>query len=124
MVVADLPTLLSMKAATLVSRCSEKDLYDLLWLFGAFPDRRFADLIELGHEFDAGVNGEALLYSVGSAGLEQAACGFASDFGTPAASVFTSIKQLQRELLGALDRHLTTRAKDTLGDVVRRLRTL
>ena len=121
---ADLPTLLSMKAATLVSRCSEKDLYDLLWLFGAFPDRHFADLIELGHEFDGGVNGEALLYSIGSAGLEQAACGFASEFGMPAAAVFTSIKALRRELLVALDRHLTTRTKDTLGDVVRRIRTL
>lgn len=122
--VADLPTLLSMKAATLVSRCSEKDLYDLLWLFGAFPDRHFADLIELGHEFDGGVNGETLLYSIGSADLEQEACGFASDFGTSAAAVFTSIKDLQRELLVALDRHLTTRTKDTLGDVVRRMRTL
>ena len=122
--VADLPTLLSMKAATLVSRCSEKDLYDLLWLFGAFPDRHFADLIELGHEFDGGVNGEALLYSIGSAGLEQEACGFASDFGTPAAAVFTGIKALRRELLVALDRHLTAQTQDTLGDVMRRIRTL
>ena len=30
-VVAGLPTLFAMKAAALVSRCSEKDLYDLLW---------------------------------------------------------------------------------------------
>ena len=78
----------------------------------------------LAGEVDGGVNGEALLYSIGSAGLEQAACGFASEFGMPAAAVFTSIKALRRELLVALDRHLTTRTKDTLGDVVRRIRTL
>ncbi len=40
------------------------------------------------------------------------------------AAAFTSIKALRRELLVALDRHLTTRTKDTLGDVVRRVRTL
>ena len=119
--VADLPTLLSMKAATLVSRCSEKDLYDLLWLFGAFPDRRFTDLIELGQDFDGGVTGEALVYSIGSAGLEQDACGFAIDFGASAAAVFAGIRKLQRELLAALDRHLTTHTQDTLGDVVRRI---
>ena len=49
-VVAGLPTLFAMKAATLVSRCGEKDLYDLLWLFNAYPDRELSELIELGTE--------------------------------------------------------------------------
>jgi hypothetical protein len=37
-VVADLETLLKMKAATLVSRAGEKDLYDLAWFFEQAPD--------------------------------------------------------------------------------------
>ena len=119
--VADLPTLLSMKAAALVSRCSEKDLYDLLWLFGAFPHRRCSDLVELGRDFDAGVNAETLLFSVGSADLDRDACGFAADFGVSAAAVYARVTALQRELLKALDRRLTERAHTTVGEVVRRI---
>ena len=45
--VADLETLLRQKAATLVSRCSEKDLYDLRWLFGRFSHLTLETLLEL-----------------------------------------------------------------------------
>ena len=74
-VVAGLPALLAMKAAALVSRCSEKDLYDLLWLFDAFPERELAELIELGRTVDRGVTGETLVYRIGSTELDRAACG-------------------------------------------------
>lgn len=122
--VAALPTLLSMKAAALVSRCSEKDLYDLLWLFAAFPHRRCSDLVELGRDIDAGVSAETLLYSIGSADPEQDACGFAADFGVSAAAVYAGITALRRELLQALDRRLTAQAHTTLGEVVRRIERL
>ena len=89
-VVADLLTLFAMKAAALVFRCSEKDLYDLLWLFKAYADRELSDLIELGRRVDAGVNGETLVYAIGSADLERSACGFAVEFGVSDAAVFTA----------------------------------
>ena len=76
-VVAGLPALLAMKAAALVSRCSEKDLYDLLWLCNAFAKRELPELIELARHVDGGVNGESLVYRIGSTELDRDACGFA-----------------------------------------------
>jgi predicted nucleotidyltransferase component of viral defense system len=55
--VASLETLLMTKAATLVSRCGEKDLYDLFWLFEHDPELNFKKLIEQGQKIDGGVNG-------------------------------------------------------------------
>ena len=123
-VVAGLPALLAMKAAALVSRCSEKDLYDLLWLFGAFPERELAELVELGRSADRGVTGETLIYRIGSTELDQAACGFAAAFGTSAATVFSRISALRRDLLRALDLRLSHNATSTLREVVRRMRKL
>lgn len=123
-VVAGLPALLAMKAAALVSRCSEKDLYDVLWLFGAFPERKLTDLIELGRTVDGGVTGETLLYSIGSAELDRAACGFAVEFGASAGAVFSRLRTFRRELVRALELHLDNRSASTLSDVIRRIRTL
>lgn len=122
--VASLPALLAMKAAALVSRCSEKDLYDLLWLFDAFPERELQELIELGRMIDLGVTGETMVYSIGSTELDRAACGFAVEFGASATAVFSRIRTFQRELLRALDLHLNHSTASTLRDVVRRIRKL
>ena len=123
-VVAGLPTLFAMKAATLVSRCSEKDLYDLLWLFNAYPDTELSALIELGQTVDAGMHGEALVYSIGSVELERQACAFAVDFGVSEATVFTRITAFRNKLLRALDLHLAAGTNSTLQDIVRRLARL
>ena len=123
-VVAGLPALLAMKAAALVSRCSEKDLYDLLWLCNAFAKREFPELIELARHVDGGVNGESLVYSIGSAELDRDACGFAVEFGVSAGTVFDRIAAFRRDLLGALDRHLGAGSDTTLGRVVRRIERL
>ena len=123
-VVAGLPGLLAMKAATLVSRCSEKDLYDLIWLCNAFPDQALTELIELARTVDGGVTGETLVYSIGSTKLEREACGFAVDFGVSAAAVFAKVTAFQRDLLTALDRHLSHGATSSLSDLVRRMRSL
>ena len=123
-VVAGLPTLFAMKAASLVSRCSEKDLYDLLWLFKAYPDKELSDLIDLGRTVDAGMNGEALVYSMGSVELERQACEFAVEFGVSAATVFAKITAFRRDLLRAVDLHLSSGLNSTLRDVVRRIRKL
>ena len=124
MVVAGLSGLLAMKAATLVSRCSEKDLYDLIWLCNAFPDRALPDLIELARTVDGGATGETLVYSIGSTRLEREACGFAVEFGVSAAAVFRQVTAFQRDLLTALDRYLTRAATSPLRDLVRRIRKL
>ena len=123
-VVAGLSGLLAMKAATLVSRCSEKDLYDLIWLCNAFPDRALPDLIELARTVDGGVTGETLVYSIGSTRLERDACGFAVEFGVSAAAVFRQLTAFQRDLLTVLDRHLTQGTSSPLRDLVRRIRKL
>ena len=119
--VAGLPTLFAMKAATLVSRCSEKDLYDLVWLFNAYSERELSELIELGRKVDGGVTGETLVYSIGSTNLDRNACGFAVDFGVSTATVFSTITAFKKELLKALDVHLSSESTSTLRDVVRRL---
>ena len=123
-VVAGLSGLLAMKAATLVSRCSEKDLFDLIWLCNAYPDRALPELIELARTVDGGVTGETLLYSIGSTRLERDACGFAAEFGESEAAVFRQITAFQRELLTALDRHLTSHETSPLRDLVRRISEL
>ena len=123
-VVAGLSGLLAMKAATLVSRCSEKDLFDLIWLCGAFPDQALPDLIELARTIDGGVTGETLVYSIGSTTLEREACGFAVEFGVSAGAVLRQISAFQHDLLTALDRHLSHGATSSLSDLVRRIRRL
>ena len=123
-VVAGLPTLFAMKAASLISRCSEKDLYDLLWLFNAYPDRELSELIELGRTVDAGMNGEALVYSLGGAELERQACEFAVEFGVSAAAVFAKITAFRTDLLRAVDLHLSSGSNSALREVVRRIRKL
>lgn len=55
MIVAALRTLLAMKTAALLSRCAEKDLYDLLWLLGRYKELSLPEVIELGASVDAGV---------------------------------------------------------------------
>lgn len=74
--VAELNTLLAMKIATLVSRCSEKDLYDLDWLLAHCGDYALADFIELGAHVDAGVTIETLLISLQGSVLRRDACHF------------------------------------------------
>jgi len=122
--VAGLPTLFAMKVTALLSRCGEKDLYDLLWLFNAFPGREFSDLIELGREVDAGLSGETLVYSIGGTNLNRQACGFAVEYGSSEATVFAKIKMLQNELLKALDQYLTSKRPNTLHDVISRIAKL
>lgn len=121
-VVVGLAGLLAMKAATLVSRCSEKDLYDLIWLCNEFPNRSIQELIDVARSIDGGVTGETLIYSVGSTRLERDACGFAVEFGASAAVVFAEITAFQRELLSELNRHLSHGATSTLSVLVRNRR--
>lgn len=74
--VASLKTLLMMKGATLISRASEKDLYDLLWLFKRFPGLKFDEFLQLARQIDGGVSGEAILINLSSTALSEHSCDF------------------------------------------------
>ncbi len=74
--VADLETLFAMKSACLISRCSEKDLFDLDWLLARKREWQIGELIEHGSKIDLGLNPESLLVSLKGASLRKEACHF------------------------------------------------
>lgn len=102
--IASLPTLLATKIACLLSRCSEKDLYDLCWLFSQMSSMpTIADLISSGQNVDAGLTCETLLISLQGAPLRQSACDFLlpKSLETPA-TVYAHIQSLRQQLIQAL----------------------
>lgn len=119
--VADLETLLKTKAATLVSRCSEKDLYDLKWLFSRFPDLDARKLISLGAEIDGGMTAESLLISLAGSSLVVASCGFS--YSQDAEEVFAEIEALRKELMSAFEKAARREPTPAVGDLIRRLRS-
>ena len=122
--VVDLDTLFKMKAATLVSRCSEKDLYDLTWLFHHFDKLSFVDLIRLGQEIDGGMDGESVIASVSGAILRESACDFALPKTKTAAAVFKEIEDFRKKLLRELAKHMEDEPTPPLGELVRKLKKL
>lgn len=74
--VADLPTLFASKAACLISRCSEKDLFDLDWIFSKMGRISVDEIIKRGSLIDGGITVETLLISLRGAILRQEACHF------------------------------------------------
>lgn len=118
--VASLRTILMQKAATLVSRCAEKDLYDLQWLFGEFSDLRIADLVELGARIDGGMTAEAAVISVAGSDLRREACDFS--ITEDASTVFRSISDLKQSMGRAFDKLARKQPVGPLGDLVHRLK--
>jgi len=97
--VASLDTLFAMKCACLISRCAEKDLYDLWWYLEKNPVS-MEEMIVHGAQFDGGVNCEALLISVGGSTLRREACGFiVPGSGVTADNVFNTISLLKKEFV-------------------------
>lgn len=74
---ADLTTLSAMKMAALISRASEKDLFDLNWILSHLDPKNLSQLVKAGATIDAGLTLETLLISLKGATLRQEACGFA-----------------------------------------------
>ncbi|MBI2337494.1 MAG: nucleotidyl transferase AbiEii/AbiGii toxin family protein [Deltaproteobacteria bacterium] len=102
-VFADISTLLAMKVACLVSRASEKDLFDLDWILERIPKWNIEELIKLGKPFDAGLNTESLLISLKGSHLRKEACAFL----LPKAKLtideaYTRIELLRQELIHRL----------------------
>ncbi len=122
--IVDLHTLLKMKAATLVSRCSEKDLFDLIWLFNEFKEVAISNLIQLGNEIDAGVNGESMILSISGAILRKEACDFSLDQKLTKETVFKKILEFQKKLIIDLHRYLESEPAPSLRKLVRKITKL
>ncbi|PIT98776.1 MAG: hypothetical protein COT74_13865 [Bdellovibrionales bacterium CG10_big_fil_rev_8_21_14_0_10_45_34] len=120
--IADLKTIFKMKAATLVSRCSEKDLYDLMWLFERFSEFEIKDLIESGNEVDGGVNTENMFASVAGTILRLEACDFALDKSIRPQETYQRLLQFQKELKAQLFAYLKAMPTPELGKLVRQAR--
>lgn len=102
-VVASLGTLLMMKIACLVSRCSEKDLYDLDWIFKKMGTPEVKDLVSMGQGMDAGLNVETLLISLNGTALRKEACDFAiPSSGMTVDKAYQIIKKLKSKLIKSL----------------------
>jgi hypothetical protein len=97
--IATLDGLLAMKIATLVSRCSEKDLYDLIWLFSNFRKPQFSEFTSLGEQIDSGVNDESILISLSGSSLRESACHFSEDQGVSAKQVYEKVTAFKNELI-------------------------
>lgn len=101
--VATLSTLFSTKAACLVSRCSEKDLFDLDWIIAQIQDFKIVDLIDAGAKIDGGLNVETLLISLQGANLRKEACNFVlPPSGVTSVKAYQMISNLRKKLIHLL----------------------
>jgi hypothetical protein len=117
--VAALDTLLKQKAATLVSRASEKDLYDLLWLFERRPGLDLGALVELAREVDQGASAENMMLVIASTRSTETACGFSAHVAP--AEVFERIEAFKTQLMRSLDRVARRQPAPKLGELIRAL---
>jgi hypothetical protein len=118
--VASLEILLSQKAATLVSRCSEKDLYDLRWLFQQDPGLDLGDLLALGARIDGGLTAEGALISLAGTEPRLAACGFS--LSQADREVLDEVKALKRSLEKGLEQIARGQPAPAIGKLVRTLK--
>ncbi|MGK5089029.1 nucleotidyl transferase AbiEii/AbiGii toxin family protein [Bdellovibrionota bacterium FG-2] len=122
--VADLNTLLMTKAATLVSRCSEKDLYDLIWLFQQFPKLDFSGLIELGKEIDAGINSENILIALAGTSLAESACDFSLSPKITKQAIYKEILSFKKAMTKGIQKVLDEEPAPLLKELVQRVTKL
>ena len=120
--VADLETLLKMKAATLVSRGAEKDLYDLVWLLEQANTVDIPALIALGSEIDGGMNAEGVLINLAGTELHESACDFS--LTEPAHEVYAKVTRLRKALIQGLDDFLRGQPPPPIAALVRKLEPL
>ncbi len=123
-VVAEIETLLMTKAATLVSRCSEKDLYDLIFILGRFSDLTLERLVEMGHRIDGGMNAENVLLSVLGTQLQMQSCDFAIDPPLDRQAVYKKILAFQKGLIKDLRALAKKQPLPPLGELIRKIRAL
>ncbi len=119
--VATLDTLTRTKAATLVSRCSEKDLFDLMWLV-QHHDLELTELVEFGATIDCGMTFETTLMSVAGTTLSLKGCHFGLHGGPTSEQIFADVSAFKTELERTLSIHLHGGPTPSLGKLVRQLR--
>jgi hypothetical protein len=119
-VVATPQTLLKMKAATLVSRASEKDLYDLAWFFQRDGQLDVPTLIAFGKEVDAGMNGEAVLISLVGTEMRKSACGFS--LSQSSEEVLAEVTRVREGLIRGVEGHLRKQRLPPIAALIRKLR--
>jgi hypothetical protein len=100
--VANATTLFATKSATLLSRCSEKDLYDLWWFFDQLGHIDIATLINTGAQIDGGLTAETLLISLQGTTLREDACHFALSGGPSIRTIYRRITGLRKDLIAAI----------------------
>lgn len=101
--VADIRTLFSQKIACLVSRASEKDLYDLSWLFKHVGIPDMSEFVQMGSLIDGGLCCESLLISLRGAILREEACHFSiSNTKAAAKQIYRNVVALQKKLIRSL----------------------
>ncbi|OIO04524.1 MAG: hypothetical protein AUJ52_15065 [Elusimicrobia bacterium CG1_02_63_36] len=120
-VVADFDTLLKMKTAALISRCGEKDLYDLLWILDRPGAGTLESLMAGGRELDAGMTPEGLIISVSGATLSAEACGFALDPALPAEEVYAKVEKFRIELLAGFQKLAAREPAPEIADLIKRV---
>jgi len=116
-----LETLYKMKIATLVIRCSEKDLYDVLMLKKKFPDKNIKDWIKWGEEIDGGVSAESLELALTGANLRIDACDFSLG-NKKSKEVYKEINLFRKELILELKNYIKNSDDDGLGKLFKILR--
>lgn len=123
----DIKTLLKMKMATLVSRCSEKDLYDLIFLLKHFNELTLPELIIMGQEIDLGVNIDSLTLSIGGTNLKEDACDFSIDRDISNKNIYAQILSFQKLLLKQLlqlSRSIDDNKLETIGSVLKKIKSI
>jgi len=123
-VIANLTTILMMKCATLVSRCSEKDLYDLMWFFEYVDKIDISKIIELGKKVDGGFDAETVLYSISSSVLSETSCSFSLKKTMTAKKVFKLISKFKNTLEKEFDLYLSNNTKSDLKELLHQIKKL
>ncbi|HXV63459.1 MAG TPA: hypothetical protein VEK15_22350 [Vicinamibacteria bacterium] len=118
-VVATPQTLLKMKSATLVSRASEKDLYDLKWFFDEDEELDIPTLIALGEEIDGGMNAEAVLINLVGTEMQPSACGFS--LTQTSEQVLEEVNRVRAGLISGVEAYLHEKAPPPIAQLIRRL---
>lgn len=120
--IADFETLFKMKAATLVSRCGEKDLFDLKWFLIHQKETSLADLVKMAQEIDGGANPESIYMSVAGTNLREEACNFSLNPKEKPKTIYKELVKFQRELIKVLKKQIEGKPIPPLGKLFKSLK--
>jgi hypothetical protein len=123
-VVAEIETLLMTKAATLVCRCGEKDLYDLIFILDRFSDLTLERLLEMGRKIDGGMSAENVMLSVLGTQLQLQSCDFALDPPLDRQAVYEKIRAFQKGLIKDLRALAKNQPLPPLGKLIKKIQEL